>query len=140
MEESEPAGFLIARISHNIFIDGLCKQRRLGEAICCFQELRARKELRPCTVTFNSLISGLCNTGYVDVAKLFVGMMLKYGLVPDRFSYASLVHGLSIAGRMEEALEFCEDMERVGIEPDVVTYNILINGFRILGLMNWVWR
>nr|CAD1831362.1 unnamed protein product [Ananas comosus var. bracteatus] len=98
------------------------------------------KSSRPCIMTFNALMSALCNVGFVQVAKSFIPIMLKYGLLPDRYSYSTLIHGLCIVGSMEEALELSEEMQKSGMEFDMITFNSLINGYRLLGLMSEVWK
>ncbi|KAG1361819.1 putative pentatricopeptide repeat-containing protein [Cocos nucifera] len=139
-KEIRACGVSHSEYTYDILIDSLCKQQRLQDAISLFQDMQGQKKIKPCIITFNTLMSGLCNAGLVEVAESILSQMLKYGLHPDRYSYNTLIHGLCVAGSMEEALKLSEDMEKDGIVLDVVTYNILINGYRLLGLISEVWK
>ncbi|KAJ7953964.1 Pentatricopeptide repeat-containing protein [Quillaja saponaria] len=111
----------------SILIDGLCEQSRFQEAILFFQPTEGNV-LGPSVASFNTFMSRFCNLGFVDLAKSFFCMMLKYGLLPDVYSYNILIHGLFLAGSMEEALNYRDDMEKQGLKPDIITYNILVKG------------
>ncbi|KAL6964471.1 hypothetical protein U1Q18_035524 [Sarracenia purpurea var. burkii] len=125
--------------TNSILIDDLCRQSLLQEAIS-FLRFSDGKETRPSFASFNSLMSKFSKVGYLDVAKSFFCMMIKYEILHDSYNYNILIHGLCVAGSMEEALEFTDDMERHGIEPDMVTYNILVKGIHFLGMMNGSWK
>ncbi|PIA36780.1 hypothetical protein AQUCO_03200037v1 [Aquilegia coerulea] len=133
--EIRDSGVPQSMYTYTIFIDSLRKHSRLKDAVDFFRKTTG-KEFRPCVVSFNTLMSGLCNMGFVDVAKSFFCMMYKCGVLPDCYSYNTLIHGLCRVGSVEEALDFCDDMLENGVEPDVVTYNIFANGLRLLGSMS----
>ncbi|KAK9125621.1 hypothetical protein Scep_014467 [Stephania cephalantha] len=138
-EKIKASGVPLSKYTNAIFVDGLCKQFRLREAIEFFWETEGKK-MRPSLVSFNSLLSGFCSFGFVDIAKSFFCMMLKFGVIPDEYSYNTLIHGLFELGSVEEALKFYDDMQRHGVEPDVVTYSTIANGFQLLGLVNEAWE
>ncbi|RWW86290.1 hypothetical protein BHE74_00004937 [Ensete ventricosum] len=139
-EEIKSSGVSYSEYTFDILIDGLCKQGRLQHAISFFQTKRGNKEFNPCMVTFNSLMAGVCNAGFVEIARSLLSLSFKYGFLPDKYSYTALIHGLCLAGDVDEALELSEYMQTDGIEIDVVIYNILINGCRLLGLMSEIWK
>ncbi|XP_051149512.1 putative pentatricopeptide repeat-containing protein At1g13630 isoform X2 [Andrographis paniculata] len=119
--------------TNSIFLDGLCKQSLIHEAIPFLQKIK-EKETEPCVVWFNTLMSSFCRMGYVDIAKSFFCVMVKSGISADAYSYNILIHGLCVTGFLEEAIDFAIDMEKHGLEPDEVTYTILAKGFRLLYL------
>ncbi|KAL0296809.1 UNVERIFIED_CONTAM: hypothetical protein Sradi_6733000 [Sesamum radiatum] len=135
----EANGICPTEYTNSIFLDGLCRQSLIHEAIAFLREIE-EKQAEPCVVWFNTLMSGFCRMGFVDIAKSFFCMMFKYGLIPDAYSYNTLIHGLCISGSLEEALDFTNDMVKQGLEPDEVTYNILAKGFRLLGMMDGTWE
>ncbi|CAN1152273.1 Putative pentatricopeptide repeat-containing protein At1g13630 [Linum perenne] len=122
--------------SGSILVDGLCRQSRLPQAV----SLMCSEDHKPSVVLINTIMSGYCKLGFVEVAKSFFCMMLKHGLLPDVYSYNILIHGLCIAGSVEEALEVASSMEVRGVQPDIVTYNVLAKGFNLLGLMSGATR
>nr|XP_009764954.1 PREDICTED: putative pentatricopeptide repeat-containing protein At1g13630 isoform X2 [Nicotiana sylvestris] len=130
-DDIKASGIHPSEYNNSILIDGLCKQFLMQEAVEFHRGTECR-ELGPCVVSFNTLMSSSCKMGYLDVAELFFCMMFKYGLHLTVHSYNILIHGLSMAGVMEEALEFKGDMEKYDVEPKVVTYNILAKGFCLL--------
>uniref|UniRef100_A0A0E0M8T8 Pentacotripeptide-repeat region of PRORP domain-containing protein n=1 Tax=Oryza punctata TaxID=4537 RepID=A0A0E0M8T8_ORYPU len=133
-EEMESCGVSPSEYSHSILINGLCKQDKVGEALSFLQDARKEGKFKPLGMTFNILMSALCNWGFVQSAKSFLCLMLKYGLVPDRYTFSTLIHGLCKVGSMEEALTLFERVTKEGMELEIVTYNSLINGYRLLGL------
>ncbi|KAG8088702.1 hypothetical protein GUJ93_ZPchr0010g8150 [Zizania palustris] len=133
-EEMESCGISPSEFSHSIIIDGLCKQDKVGEALSILREARKEEKFKPLRMTFNILMSALCNWGFIQSATSFLSLMLKYGLIPDRYTYSTLIHGLCKVGSMEEALNLFERVTKEGTKLDIVTYNSLINGYRLLGL------
>ncbi|KAK9676078.1 hypothetical protein RND81_11G052200 [Saponaria officinalis] len=130
-DELKVSGIIKNTYTDPIIIDGLCKQSMLQRAVDFW---RATEKGGASIVSFNTLMSSFCGIGHVDVAKSFLCMMLKYGLIPDTYTYNILIHGLCTAGLMEEALQLADNMEKYGVEPDIVTYNTLVKGFHLLGL------
>ncbi|KAG6524270.1 hypothetical protein ZIOFF_014176 [Zingiber officinale] len=137
--EIQASGVYCGGHTIDLLIDGLCKQGRVQDAISFFQEISKEKSFYPCLITFNSLISGACNSGFILIAWSLLSLSFKYGFVPDKYSYNALMHGLCLAGKVEEALELFERMQNDGIEADVVMYNTLINGCRLIGSMREIW-
>uniref|UniRef100_A0A0D9XKP1 Pentacotripeptide-repeat region of PRORP domain-containing protein n=1 Tax=Leersia perrieri TaxID=77586 RepID=A0A0D9XKP1_9ORYZ len=131
-EDMESCGISPSEHSHIILIDGLCKQDKVGEALSFLQEARKKGKFKPLGMTFNILMSALCNRGFVQDAKSFLCLMLKYGLIPDKYTFSTLIHGLCKVGSMLEAVDLFERVTKE-VELEIVTYNCLINGYRLLG-------
>ncbi|XP_038972821.1 pentatricopeptide repeat-containing protein At1g62914, mitochondrial-like [Phoenix dactylifera] len=56
-KEIRARGVTHSEYTYDILIDSLCKQQRLQDAISFFQDMQGRKEVKPCIVTFNTLMS-----------------------------------------------------------------------------------
>ena len=102
----------------------------LFECLCnSGQILRAYKLVRriiessvmPDTVTYNTLINGLCKAD-----KLAGALELFKGYMPDVFTYNILINGLCRANRDEDAFTVFKQMEGKGCNPNVVTYKMLM--------------
>ncbi|XP_037461975.1 putative pentatricopeptide repeat-containing protein At1g13630 isoform X1 [Triticum dicoccoides] len=133
-DEMEAYGISHSEYSHSILIDGLCKQNKVGEALSFLQEAREGGMFRPLGMSFNTLMSALCNWGFIQPAKSFLCLMMKYGLNPNRYTYSTLIHGLCKVGCLDEAVDLLERVTKEGMKLETVTYNSLINGYRLLGL------
>ncbi|XP_034575127.1 uncharacterized protein [Setaria viridis] len=132
-EKMESCGLSPSDYSHSILIDGLCKQDKIGEALSFLQEARKEGKFKPLGMTFNILMSALCNLGFIQDAKSIFCLMLKYGLNPNRYTYSTIIHGLCKTGSVREAFDIFQSVTEEGMELDIVTYNSLINGFRLHG-------
>ena len=103
--ELEDNGLQPTDYTYSIFLDGLCRQSLVLEAINFLREIN-KEVAEPCVVCFNTLMSGFCRKGLIGIAKSLFCMMFKYGLTPDRYNYNILIHGLCVSGPLEEALAF----------------------------------
>lgn len=74
-------------------------------------------------VTYNTLISALCNAGRPEQALKVFEQMKKAGLRPDKFTYTSLIR---VCVQETDIQELLYDMRESGARPDVVTYNTMI--------------
>ncbi|CAN6317097.1 unnamed protein product [Urochloa humidicola] len=132
-EKMESCGVSPSDYSHSIIIDGLCKQDKIGEALSFLQEARKEGKFKPLEMTFNILMSALCNWGSIQDAKSIFCLMLKYGLNPNKYTYSTIIHGLCKVGSIREAFDIFQSVTEEGMELDIVTFNSLINGFRLHG-------
>lgn len=74
-------------------------------------------------VTYNTILSAMCNKGHFDEAFNIFDRMKQTGLRPDKFTYTALIKACTHKGDYEELLY---DMMEHGVRPDVVTYNTII--------------
>ncbi|XP_031247371.1 pentatricopeptide repeat-containing protein At5g39710-like [Pistacia vera] len=115
--------------TYSIFIDGLCKNGCVLEAVEMFYTLVDNKFAIDLT-SLNSLIDGLCKTGRFETALgLFQKFSLHGNLLPDVVTYSILINGLCKNGQLEKANELLSYMEEKGCAPNVVTFNTLMFGF-----------
>ncbi|KAG9130946.1 hypothetical protein Leryth_006712 [Lithospermum erythrorhizon] len=137
-------------------IDGYCK---CGDV----EAFRLREMMRECNVevnnvTYNTLLSGLCNAGRMGEASKVLEEMDAHGIVPDPFTYRdmdvatdvfkrlkdkgfvptevifnTIVNGYCKQGNMEKALSVIESMGTFGVKPTCVTFNTVISQFCVSG-------
>lgn len=74
-------------------------------------------------VTFNTLLSILCNEGRAEDGLEIFNQMNSLGLKPDKFTYTSLIKICKTENDLDELLY---DMRARGIQADIVTYNTII--------------
>lgn len=74
-------------------------------------------------VTYNTMISVLCNAGRFDQAFRLFDQMRRSGIRPDKYTYTSLIKACSTDGDIQELLY---DMRERGVQGDVKTYNTMI--------------
>ena len=55
-------------------------------------------------MTYNLLIGGLCNQGYVDKAIGYRKLMMEKGVVPDWYSYSVIIDELCKAKRSSDTI------------------------------------
>ena len=115
--------------TYNIFIDGLCKNGYVLEALEMFSTL-VNNKVAIGLEGLSSLIGGLCKTRRFETAwGLFLKFCLHGNLVPDVVTYSILINGLCKNGQLEEANELLSYMEEKGCAPDVITFTPLMYGF-----------
>ncbi|KAG0485221.1 hypothetical protein HPP92_009300 [Vanilla planifolia] len=78
------------------------------------------------TLTYTTLINGLCLDGRVEQALGVLDYMLEDECPPNVYTFTPIVHAYCSKGRLYEAKELMSTMENVGCLPNNVTYNVLI--------------
>ncbi|XP_042404919.1 putative pentatricopeptide repeat-containing protein At1g13630 [Zingiber officinale] len=79
--EIKASGIYCGEHTIDLLIHGLCKQRRVRDAISFSQELSQGKSFYPCLITFNSLISRACNSGFFMIACVLFNALCKRGWI-----------------------------------------------------------
>ncbi|GAB4849358.1 hypothetical protein Ancab_004160 [Ancistrocladus abbreviatus] len=148
--------------TYNIMINAWQVRGDLSGASKVFNEM-CERGFQPNTVTFATLIGGLCaNSMLKEAFKLKRDMWRVYKVRPNCYVYASLMEGLCWANELTLALKLkdemldkkiqldsaiytslisglfkagkkMEEMEDVACKPDVDSYNILIRGYCKVG-------
>ncbi|THF99020.1 hypothetical protein TEA_017935 [Camellia sinensis var. sinensis] len=128
----------------NTLINGLCVNAKIASAVKFLDEALAllpiplllmslfkemsRKRLLPDTVTYTTLIGGLCQTRRPRDALLLLDEMQTHGQIPDPFTYSTLLDGLCNNQLLDEALALFKKLENTGLAPNIVIYSNLIQG------------
>ncbi|CAL5365129.1 unnamed protein product [Camellia sinensis] len=92
-----------------------------------FKEM-SRKRLLPDTVTYTTLIGGLCQARKLRDALFLFNEMQVHGQIPNLFTYSVLLDGLCKNQHLDEALALFKKLEKAGLAPDIVIYSNLIQG------------
>ncbi|CAH9146364.1 unnamed protein product [Cuscuta epithymum] len=126
-------GFVINVYPFNMLLKGFCENGMVHKGV----ELFCGKMVSPDTVSYNTLIKGLCKANKLQEAlNLRVGME-NANLTPNVLTYTILMDGLFREDReVDEAMGLLDEMKIKGLEPDVFTYTILINGLCSKGNVN----
>ncbi|KAM0949275.1 putative tetratricopeptide-like helical domain superfamily [Dioscorea sansibarensis] len=133
-EEIGAQGISCSGYTYNILIDGLCKQRKLQEAISFFQEealdlseYMEKNGVLLDVVTYNILINGFRLHGLTSETWKLVRKMVICGLKPDLVTYTILIAGHCASGNIEEGMRIREDLLACGFQLNIITYSIILN-------------
>ncbi|WRX25338.1 Pentatricopeptide repeat - like 10 [Theobroma cacao] len=117
------------------FINGMCHVERLSAAQELFKGISAHDlvpnmvtyaifGLEPDIVHYNMLIDGLCQVGFLKIARNLFCALITKGLNPNVY-----IKGLCKEGLPNEAYELFRKMEVNGCLQDSFSYNTMIRGF-----------
>nr|CAB3445489.1 unnamed protein product [Digitaria exilis] len=115
----------------NARISALCKAGRVLDAYSIFKDMQEEWQQglpRPDQVTFDVMLSGFCDAGFVDEARVLVDIMRCGGFLRRVESYNRWLAGLVRNGRIGEAQELLREMTHEGVQPNSYTYNIIVSG------------
>ncbi|KAD6119341.1 hypothetical protein E3N88_10612 [Mikania micrantha] len=113
--------------SFNMFLDVLCKSRRVEMAYNLFKVLKNR--FRADTVSYNIIANGFCLKKRTPRALEVLREMVESGLEPTLKTYNVILNGYFKAGQIKEAWQFFLEMKRRKCEMDVVTYTTVVHGY-----------
>ncbi|KAK8358767.1 hypothetical protein V6Z12_A04G045600 [Gossypium hirsutum] len=120
----------------SILIIGLCKQSKISEAVCMFDEMTERG-YQPDLIAGNTdravrFLRLMEDRGFEpnigllkEALNLFTELKVK-GIRPDVVAYSCLIHGMCNLGQLEEAPRLLNEMVDNNISLNIVTYTILI--------------
>lgn len=95
----------------------------VNDALKVFDEMVDRG-VRPNSITFNTLVQGLCDARELDKIKEILQGNGEFR--PDRCTFNTLMTAHCNAGKLDDALKMFEKMPELKVEPDSATYSILI--------------
>ncbi|KAG2623031.1 hypothetical protein PVAP13_3KG030300, partial [Panicum virgatum] len=125
--ETWGTGCLPNDVTYNVVISWLTRKGDLGEAVELVDWMRLSKKAS--SFTYNPLIIGLLERGFLKKVEALQLVMENEGIMPSVVTYNSMIHGLLQSGQVEAAqLKFVE-MRAMGLLPDVITYNSLQSGY-----------
>jgi pentatricopeptide repeat protein len=88
------------------------------------------------TVTYNTVISGLCEHGLADEAYQFLSEMVKMGILPDTVSYNTLIDGFCKVGNFVRAKALVDEIS----ELNLITHTILLSSYYNLHAIEEAYR
>ncbi|KAL3585310.1 hypothetical protein D5086_012177 [Populus alba] len=160
LNEMTESGVVPDTVCYNVLIKGFCDMGLLSEARSlqleisrhdCFPNVKTYSIL--ISVTFNSLIDGLCKTGQLEKAhllfykmeigrnpSLFLRLSQGPSHVLDSASLQKMVEQLCDSGLIHKAYRTLMQLADSGDAPGIYTYNILVNGFCKLGNFNGAYK
>ncbi|KAJ0112700.1 hypothetical protein Patl1_01532 [Pistacia atlantica] len=136
-------GFSLGTHICTSFVLGHCRENNLQEAFKVFEIMSKEDGCRPNSVTFSTLIHGLCEVGRLEEAfslkeemsekgcqptMHLLHRVVDNGLFPDKVAYNILVDGFCREGQLDMALKIFNSMSSVGLIPDGYTFTSMING------------
>ena len=104
----------------------LCKAGKVWEARELFDEFE--RGFIPSVLTFNTLISGMCENGELQEAGRLWDDMVERKCHPNVFTYNVLIKGFCKFGEAKEAVRILEEMLEKGCVPNKSTYGVLVDG------------
>ncbi|KAL5546946.1 hypothetical protein UlMin_006633 [Ulmus minor] len=120
-------------ITFTIFIDKLCKDGLVGDAMKVFLQMKSQGIL-PTVVTYNSLIHGpACMLGQWNDATSLLNEMVGRKIIPDVRTFSVMDDALCKEGIVKDAHGVVEIMVQRGIKPTVFIYNSQLDGYCLQG-------
>ncbi|KAJ4728433.1 Pentatricopeptide repeat-containing protein [Melia azedarach] len=106
---------------------GHCRANDLQEAFKVFEIMSKEDECKPNSVTFSTLIHGLCDAGRLEEAFSLKEDMCEKGCQPSTHTYTVLIKALCDFALTGKALSLFDEMIVKGCKPNVHTYTVLID-------------
>ncbi|KAI9121785.1 hypothetical protein K1719_007175 [Acacia pycnantha] len=118
----QPTSFIF-----NCLLNGFLKQDLQEDANRLFDE--AVEHGIANVVTYNVLLTWLCDQGKIVEASNLWDKMIVKGIAPSIVSYNSIVLGHCRKGHVDDASRVMNEILKSGLKPNAYTYTILIDGF-----------
>ncbi|KAB2623501.1 pentatricopeptide repeat-containing protein [Pyrus ussuriensis x Pyrus communis] len=104
-----------------------------------------KQRCEPYTLTFSTLMRGLCVNGKVDEAFGLLKRMENEGIDPDTIMFNILIAGLGKRGRFDQGIKLLEEMKFKGCDPNPGSYQEVLYCFldaqryvEAKGFMRWM--
>ncbi|KAL6124123.1 hypothetical protein ACLB2K_076638 [Fragaria x ananassa] len=141
MVKMEEIGIKPNLITFDLFVNHLCKSRRIDAALEVFEKMIVGVEgvsAKPdVIIIYNTLIDELCKVGRPQEGlSLMEKMRSQDGCAPNTVTYSCLIGGFNKVGDIDRGLELFEKMKEEGIPLNVVTLNTLLDGLCRHGRLN----
>ncbi|EZG56149.1 PPR repeat protein [Gregarina niphandrodes] len=125
-------------ITCNYLMHGCTSRRRLEDALACFSDMA--KFSAPDTVSYSTIIKGLCDKEKNSLALEMFYQMESKGLKPDIITYNTLMEGFSKAGDRAMVEKLYAQIIENGLQPSCYTLTILIKFYGRIKLLNKVFE
>lgn len=107
---------------------GYCRENALTEAFRVFEIMSKLDGCGPNSVTYSTLIHGLCEAGKLEEAFGLKEEMSEKGCLPSTRTYTVLIKAVCYVGFINKTLSLLDEMVAKGCKPNVHTYTVLIDG------------
>lgn len=132
LEEMKHAGIEPNSYTYTGIIEGLCKKKRIDQALEYLQKMKQNNGIYPTTVTYNVLIASAAKQEHMDIKlidSLFDELKQRPRLVPDVNTYGSLIHAYAKSGAKDKVLNLIDEMqEKYQIELTTPIVNAIVDG------------
>lgn len=91
------------------------------------------------SVARNSMISGYCQMGENEEARMLFDEMCEEGIEPGLLTWNILNRIYNQSGQCDAAMELMKKMESLGISPDDFYWTCMISGFPQNGRTSEAW-
>ncbi|GER44931.1 pentatricopeptide repeat-containing protein [Striga asiatica] len=108
----------------NSILDGFSKEKSMDCSVFLVDEMK-RLNIYD-VVTFNTLLSGYCNSGKIEEAFRLFTSMRKFGFMANKVTYNIMINLFCRFGLFEHAKELLSVMVCGGLSPDKVTYTTML--------------
>ncbi|KAE9600520.1 putative pentatricopeptide [Lupinus albus] len=113
----------------NVRIQFLVSVRRAWDANTLMRVMQ-RVEVAPDEVTFNLVIKGFCQAGFIDMAKRVYSALHGKGYKPNLKIYQTMIHYLCKSGNFGFAYTMCKDSMQKNWFPNIDTICLLLEGLK----------
>ncbi|KAL2494314.1 pentatricopeptide repeat-containing protein [Forsythia ovata] len=123
------AGHVSSNAVFNKLISAFCKSETSAAAVMPPEKLyknMCERGYGEITVSYNTMISGMCLNGKSDEARVLFDQMTEKCIVPDIITYNSLIQGFSKEGKIPEGTCLLDQLLKEGLQPSTASYTILI--------------
>ncbi|RZC88048.1 hypothetical protein C5167_004230 [Papaver somniferum] len=117
-------------ITYGTMLDGLCKNRKVDEAIELVKSMEGNgilANIHICTIPIGCSFQA----GELEYAKKLFNQIPKKGLAPNVVTYTAVIDGLFLNNMLLEANLLIIEMEENGCLRDARAYDTIINGFLV---------
>lgn len=115
--------------SFNVRIQYLVNRRRAWEANRVMS-IMPNVGITPDEVTYNLVIKGFCQSGYLEMAKRVYSALHGKGYKPNIKIYQTMIHYLCKGGDFDLAYTMCKDCMQKNWFPNVDTIHTLLEGLK----------
>ncbi|XP_002518586.2 pentatricopeptide repeat-containing protein At3g13160, mitochondrial [Ricinus communis] len=119
-------------VSFNALLAACVTSKKFDEVDGLFRKLPKELEIKPDTVSYNTVIKGYCEMGALDKAiSLLVEMEMK-GNPPDLITFNTLLNGFYSNGLFVDGERIWSQMVQKSIVPDIRSYNAKLLGLALV--------
>ncbi|KAG2547943.1 hypothetical protein PVAP13_9KG141985 [Panicum virgatum] len=121
------AGLRLTAKSFTPLLGGLCRERRVAEAVDVARHMMPELGCAPNAFSHSTVLKGLCDDGRSLEALELLRTLVRNRDEIDVVAYTIVIRGLFKEDKVEEAVKLFDEMRNQGISPNVITYLSIID-------------